>query len=177
VVFVNGVPDELVPLIDDSKKLDAASRAAACEALRQPGVAHIAVGAASVAEINRINILQASLLAMRRAILRLPSPPDLALVDGMQPPSLPCAVRCIIGGDQVSLSIAAASIVAKVWRDAAMRRLAARWPGYGWEHNAGYGTAFHRAALRRLGPTQHHRAEFGTVRLILAERLAAQAVA
>ena len=101
---------------------------------------------------------------MSRAVARLPAPPDFALVDGNQPPTLPCTVHCVVGGDGRSLSIAAASIVAKVLRDRAMARLALRWPGYGWEHNAGYGTATHRAALLRLGPTRHHREHFGTVR-------------
>jgi ribonuclease HII len=94
----------------------------------------------------------------------LPTPPDLALIDGNQAPPLTCDLRGVIGGDAACLSIAAASIVAKVLRDRAMTRLAARWPGYGWEHNAGYATVHHRAALRRLGPTCHHRAGFGTVR-------------
>ncbi len=174
VVFPAGVPEALAPLIDDSKRLDSARRRAVARALRQSGAAQIGVGAVSVTEINQINILQASLLAMRRAVLRLPCLPDLVLVDGMQPFAVPCPVQCVAGGDQISLSIAAASIVAKVLRDAGMQRLAARWPGYGWEHNAGYGTQFHRDALRRLGPTQHHRAAFGTVRLMLAARVAAQ---
>ena len=100
---------------------------------------------------------------MCRAVARLPAPPDLALVDGDRPPALPCAVRCVVGGDGLSLSIAAASIVAKVLRDRAMVRLAARFPGYGWEENVGYSTPFHRAA-RRLGPTRHHRPTFGAVR-------------
>ena len=120
----------------------------------------IGVGAASVAEITRINILQAALLAMRRAVARLPAPPDLALVDGNRPPALPCAVRCVVGGDGLSLSIAAASIVAKVLRDRAMARLALRYPGYDWDRNAGYGTAAHRLALVALGATRHHRPSF-----------------
>ena len=99
-----------------------------------------------------------------RAVARLPAPPDLALIDGNQPPPLTCALRCGVGGDGVCLSIAAASIVAKVLRDRAMARLAARWPGYGWETNAGYATLTHREALLRLGPTRHHREAFGSVR-------------
>ena len=164
VVLPRRLPPGLAALIDDSKKLDAAAREAAFLALHAaPGV-EVAAGAASVAEIARLNILHAALLAMRRAVARLPAPPDLALVDGNQPPPLSCAVRCVVDGDALCLSIAAASIVAKVLRDRAMTRLAARWPGYGWERNAGYATAAHRAALRRLGPTPHHRAGFGTVR-------------
>jgi ribonuclease HII len=93
----------------------------------------------------------------------LPSPPDLALVDGNYPPKLGCAVRCVVGGDALCLSIAAASIVAKVVRDRAMARLAVRFPAYGWDSNAGYATSHHRDALRRFGCTPHHRPAFGTV--------------
>jgi ribonuclease HII len=163
VVFPTGVPRKLAALLDDSKKLSAEQRLAAFEALRSSGRAEIAVAAASVAEIDRLNILRAALLAMCRAVARLPAPPDLALVDGNMPPALTCPVRCVVGGDARCLSIAAASIVAKVVRDRAMARLAVRWPGYGWETNVGYATEFHRAALLRLGPTRHHRPAFASV--------------
>jgi ribonuclease HII len=163
VVFPAGVPAALAVLLDDSKKLSAAQREAAFMALRASG-AEIGIGAASVAEILRLNILQAALLAMRRAVARLPNAPDIALIDGNKAPDLPCPTRCVVGGDGISLSIAAASIVAKIVRDRAMARLAARYPDYGWAANAGYGTAQHRQALRRLGATAHHRASFGTVR-------------
>ena len=163
VVFPTGVPRKLAALLDDSKKLSAAQREAAYTALLASGRAEIAVAAASVTEIGRLNILHAAMLAMLRAVTRLPVPPDLALVDGNYPPTLPCPVQCVIGGDAASLSIAAASIVAKVVRDRAMARLALRWPGYGWETNAGYATEVHRQALVRLGPTRHHRPSFGTV--------------
>ena len=166
VVFPGGVPAHLEPLLDDSKKLTAAARRQAVAALRASGAAEIGVGAASVAEIATLNILQASLLAMRRAVLRLKHPPDLALVDGNQAPLLPCPVQCCVGGDAESLSIAAASIVAKVLRDRAMALLAVRYPAYGWHANAGYATAHHRAALHRHGASRHHRAAFGTVRLL-----------
>ena len=167
VVFPFGVPRRLAALLDDSKKLTAEQRDIAFAELYRhyrDGKAEIAVGAASVTEIGRINILHASLLAMRRAVLRLPGLPDLALIDGNRPPDLPCPSRCVIGGDAVSLSIAAASIVAKVVRDRAMRLLDRRYPGYGWHANAGYATQTHRAALHRLGLTVHHRQGFGTVR-------------
>ena len=163
VVLPRPVPPGLAVLLADSKLLTAARREAAFAALQAAG-AEIGVGAASVAEIARLNILQAALLAMRRAVARLPAVPDLALVDGNRPPALPCPVRCVVGGDRLSLSIAAASIVAKVLRDRAMARLGRRYPGYDWHRNAGYGTAAHRAALLRLGPTRHHRAGFGLVR-------------
>jgi ribonuclease HII len=172
VVFPAGVPARLRPLLDDSKKLTAAARQTAFDALHASSPIEIGVGAASVEEIARLNILRASLLAMRRAVLRLQRSPDLALVDGNQAPDLPCAVECCVGGDALSLSIAAASIVAKVVRDRAMARLAARYPAYGWCANAGYGTAAHRAALRRVGPCRHHRAAFGTVRMLQGDRCA-----
>src|SRR6201985_2781098 len=156
------VTSELADMLDDSKKLTAEQRLAAFLALRA-SPAEIGIGAASVAEILRLNILHASMLAMRRGVARLARPPDLALVDGNYPPKLGCAVRCVVGGDALCLSISAASIVAKVVRDRAMARLAARFPGYGWETNAGYATMFHRAALERLGATRHHREAFGTV--------------
>ncbi len=120
--------------------------------------------AASVAEIGTVNILAASLLAMRRAVSRLPAPPDLALIDGPITPELPCPARPVVGGDARCFSIAAASIVAKVLRDRAMMRLAMRFPGYGWEANAGYPTRGHQEAILRLGPTRHHRMGFGLLR-------------
>jgi ribonuclease HII len=167
VVLPRRVPRALAALLDDSKKLTPVQREAAFVALRvarTAGLVEIGVGAASVAEISRINILQAALLAMCRAVARLPTPPDLALVDGDRPPALLCAVRCVVGGDGSSLSIAAASIVAKVLRDRTMTRLAPRYPGYDWHRNAGYGTPAHCAALLTLGPTRHHRPTFGLVR-------------
>ena len=163
VVFeAGGPPAPLRATITDSKLLKAEQRAAL-----QPAIlacADAALGIASVAEIDGMNILQATLLAMRRAVARLAHPPDLALVDGNRAPSLPCAVRTVVGGDRVSLSIAAASIVAKVARDRMMARLAQEHPGYGWERNAGYGTAEHRAGLARLGVTAHHRRSFRPIR-------------
>jgi len=171
VVFPRGVPRRIRPLLDDSKKLTAAARDLAAAALFACPDAEIGIGAASVAEIERLNILHAAMLAMRRAVLRLRALPDLALIDGNRVPDLPCPARCCIGGDAASLSIAAASIVAKVVRDRAMARLHARHPQFGWHENAGYGTAVHRAALLRHGPTPHHRTAFGTVRLLLAGNL------
>jgi ribonuclease HII len=162
VILPADTPPELAAMLDDSKKLTANQRLAAFLALRT-SAAEIGIGAASVTEILRLNILHASMLAMRRAVSRLGIAPDLALVDGNYPPKLGCSVRCVIGGDALCLSIAAASIVAKVIRDRAMARLAVRFPGYGWDANAGYATVVHREALRRLGPTHHHREAFGTV--------------
>ncbi len=166
VVFLAPPPAALAELLDDSKKLTAARRDIAFAALRRAaldGLLQFGIAAASADEIGRINILRASQLAMARALARLPSPPTLALVDGNQAPVLPCPVRCVIGGDAVCLSIAAASILAKVTRDRAMARLDRRWPGYGFASHQGYATATHRAALARLGPTPHHRRGFAPV--------------
>ena len=171
VVLQPQVPRRLAARLNDSKQLDEAARDDAYASLRRAearGEVQIAVGAASVAEIVRLNILHAAMLAMARAVGRLPALPDLALVDGSVRPPLPCDSRCVVDGDATCLSIAAASIVAKVTRDRLMRRLAARFPHYGWASNVGYGTIAHRAALRALGPTRHHRPTFGTVRILLA---------
>jgi ribonuclease HII len=155
------LPDALAAAIDDSKKLSAPMREAIAREL--PVCARIAVAAATVDEIAAHNILGATFLAMRRAVARLGIVPDLALVDGNRLPELPCAARAVIGGDGVSLSIAAASIVAKVTRDRLMARLGNRYPGFGWERNAGYGTPEHRDALKRLGVTPHHRRSFAPI--------------
>jgi ribonuclease HII len=171
VVFRTGVPKRLAALLDDSKKLTAEQRQQAFSALRACRTAEIGVGAASVNEIAKLNILHASMLAMARAVRRLPTPPDMALIDGNRAPPVDCHTHCVIGGDALCLSIAAASIVAKVLRDRAMARLAVRFPGYGWEQNAGYATGHHRAALLSLGITRHHRAAFGSVRLLFASQL------
>ncbi len=149
--------------LDDSKRLSPARREEFAALL--PGCARIGIGAASVAEIDRRNILQATLLAMARAVAALGLVPATALVDGDRAPTLPCPVRTVIGGDGLSLSIAAASVIAKVTRDRIMRQLAARYDGYGWERNAGYGTPEHQAALLALGATPHHRRSFAPVQL------------
>ncbi len=154
-------PARLPDGIDDSKRLSAARRVALLKALADCAV--YAVGTASVAEIDGINILQATMLAMRRAVARLPLRPDAALIDGNRVPDLTCAAHMLVRGDGRSLSIAAASIVAKVTRDRIMARLAGRYPDYGWERNAGYGTRGHRDALMRFGPTPHHRLSFAPV--------------
>ncbi len=151
--------------IDDSKALSRLRRERLYQAIL--ATAEVGIGAAGVEEIDRLNILAATMEAMRRAVLALPLAPDAVLVDGNRAPQLPIPLQTVVRGDTLSLSIAAASIVAKVIRDRAMARLASRHPGYGWERNAGYGTAEHRAALARLGPTAHHRRSFGPVRRLL----------
>ncbi len=166
VVFPRGMPAGLAALLDDSKKLTAAARDAAFAALQEAagrGEAEFAIAAASTAEIGRLNILRASHLAMARAVARLGILPGLALVDGNMPPPLPCPVRCVIGGDALSFSIAAASILAKVVRDRAMARLDPRWPAYGFARHAGYPTLRHREALVAHGPCPHHRRGFSPV--------------
>jgi ribonuclease HII len=130
-----------------------------------------AVACASTAEICRINILQATFLAMCRAFTRLAVRPDHVLVDGNQEPAgLGCSAQAIVGGDAKCLSIAAASILAKVMRDRAMARLGLRYPDYGWERNAGYGTAEHRRAIVASGATRHHRITFRTFSNPLVEQ-------
>ncbi|WP_439814070.1 ribonuclease HII [Zavarzinia sp. CC-PAN008] len=153
--------------LDDSKKLNRATRERLFSDLRRSAV--IGVAAASSGEIDRVNILQATFLAMARALHRLPQVPDHVLVDGNRAPPLPIGSTCVVAGDSLSLSIAAASVVAKVVRDRLMERLALRHPAYGFDRNAGYPTAEHRAALLSLGPCVHHRRSFGTARLALAQ--------
>jgi ribonuclease HII len=163
----NRLPASLADLIDDSKKLAPAQRVAVFIKLRP--YARIGIGAASVEEIDSVNILQATFLAMARAVAALGIMPDLALVDGNRLPTLPCRAQPVIGGDGLCLSIAAASIAAKVTRDALMARLAARHPGFGWERNAGYGTPEHARAIDALGVTRHHRRSFAPIAKALSQ--------
>ena len=152
----------------DSKTLGPARRAAVAEQIRAR--ARHAIAEASVAEIDRLNILQASHLAMRRALLALDTAPDLALIDGNRMPgALPCPAELMVRGDARCLSIAAASILAKVARDAIMADLARDFPHYGWERNAGYPVPAHLAGLKRWGVTPHHRQSFAPVRKMLCE--------
>ncbi len=165
VLDMTALPGTMAVAIDDSKKLTTARREALFAAL--PSYARIGIGRAEVAEIDATDILAAALTAMVRAADALGDVPDLALVDGNRPPKLCCRVECVVGGDGLSLSIAAASIVAKVTRDREMAALAESFPGYGWERNAGYGTAEHRAALAALGITPHHRRSFAPIRRLI----------
>ena len=151
--------------LNDSKILTAARRRELFDALKPH--ASVGVGQAAVEEIDAINILQATMLAMGRALESLGFCPDHAIVDGNYPPRLPCPVKCVVRGDSLSLSVAAASIVAKVTRDRMMTNLADAFPGYGWDHNFGYGTAEHQAALEAIGATRHHRRSFAPVLKVL----------
>jgi len=163
---------ELLDKIDDSKRLSATCRRTLALALKD--MATIGLGWVEREDIDRLNILHATMLAMRRAVdslsRRLGGAPAFVLVDGNRLPALECRAQAVVKGDARSLSIAAASIVAKVARDARMAELALRHPGYGWERNAGYGTAEHLAALARLGPTPEHRRGFAPVRSALEFR-------
>ncbi len=162
---------ELREVLDDSKVLSRELREGCYRALvacARIGAVSIGVGAASAREIDRVNILRASLCAMARAVAALGVMPDIALVDGNVAPPLRCPVKTVVKGDALSFSIAAASVVAKVTRDRIMHGLALRYPGYGWERNVGYATAEHGAAIRRLGVTLHHRRSFAPVRLALS---------
>lgn len=151
--------------LTDSKALSAQRRESLFPVIRELG--DVALGEASVAEIDGENILRASLLAMRRACAGLAAAPDGApdgaIVDGNADPGLACPTRTVVKGDALCLSIAAAAVVAKVTRDRLMCRLAENHAGYGWERNAGYGTAEHLAALEALGVTPHHRRSFAPV--------------
>jgi ribonuclease HII len=150
--------------LDDSKRLSRRQRDEIAALLRASDGVWFALGAASVVEIDRLNILQASFLAMRRAVARLPVRPDRLLIDGNKiPPGLPCPAMAVIGGDAKSLSIAAASVLAKVTRDRAMTALARRYPAYGWDHNSGYGTKLHQQGLVSHGVSPHHRRSFAPI--------------
>jgi ribonuclease HII len=168
VILPARLPPLLLSHLDDSKKLSAKKR----ETLHAVIVdcAQVGIGRAEVEEIDRVNILKATFLAMRRAVEGLGVTPDHALVDGNQNPLLPCQTLCIVKGDGRSLSIAAASVIAKVSRDRAMEALAEAFPGYGWERNAGYGTAEHLQAIRHLGVTPHHRKSFAPVADLFGNR-------
>lgn len=157
------LPHGYTPPAQDSKKLSPAKRTQLFTDIT--AMAQVGIGQASVTEIDTLNILQATLLAMTRALGNLPTPPDYALIDGNKiPATLPCAAQSVIQGDATSLSIACASIVAKVTRDKILQNLAITYPAYGWDKNAGYGTAQHRQALLDHGITPHHRTSFEPVK-------------
>lgn len=168
VILPNTAIQQLVDQgMTDSKKLSPKQRFLLAEQIRELAMG-FKVGMASVYEIDRLNILQASLLAMRRSVLGLPLTPLLCLVDGNQRiPKLPILQRTVIKGDQSEPAIAAASILAKVWRDQLIVRLARRYPGYDLASNKGYGSAKHRRALQELGPTRQHRLSFAPCQVSL----------
>ncbi|PLX99988.1 MAG: ribonuclease HII [Desulfuromonas sp.] len=152
-----------LPGLTDSKKLSEKKREQLFPLIRAQAHAY-GIGVASVAEIDRINILQATLLAMQRAVARLGLEPDHLLIDGITPLPLDCSQQTLKQGDSRSLSIAAASVLAKVARDRIMLSYARQLPGYGLEKHKGYGTRDHREAIARLGPSSLHRKTFAGVR-------------
>jgi len=160
-------PDNIPDGLNDSKKLNKKKREALYEEIH--ATAKVAVAEASVEEIDQINILQASLLAMSRAVEKLSPAPDHALVDGNQMPKLICPASTVIKGDGRSFSIAAASIIAKVERDFLMQKLAKIHPEFGWDKNAGYGTRAHMDALKLVGPTPFHRKSFAPIRDLMTQ--------
>lgn len=148
--------------VADSKRLTAAERTRLAVHIRRRALA-LGLGAASVREIDRVNIYHATVLAMRRALARLSLAPEHVLVDGKPIRTLSHAHTAVVGGDARCYSIACASIIAKVTRDRLMTALDARYPGYGWQRNAGYGTPEHQRALRDAGLSPHHRLSFAPV--------------
>lgn len=165
VVLNVDIPLSILEKLDDSKRLSAQKREEIFELLQSH--ASIGIGESSVEEIEEINIRLAALKAMERAFKALPLIPKAALVDGRSKPNLPCSTSLIIKGDQRSYSIAAASIVAKVYRDRFMRELALEHPEFGWERNVGYGTTHHQEGLTRVGVTSWHRKTYAPIKLIL----------
>ena len=161
--------DRPIAGLRDSKLLSASRREGLADLIRRHSAA-FAVGIASVEEIDRLNILQATLLAMQRAVAGLGMLPDEAWIDGNRCPRLPCPARAIVQGDRLHAEISAASILAKTARDAEMRRMHQRFPRYGFDRHKGYPTSVHLALLAQFGPTEIHRRSFAPVRRVLAAR-------
>jgi ribonuclease HII len=162
--------DLVIEGLRDSKQLAPARRTAIAALIRERAVA-FAIGSAAVAEIDALNILQASLLAMSRAVTALKIAPQRVVVDGNQLPELGCEARAVVGGDRLVPAISAASVLAKVARDAMMVDLDRRFPHYGFARHKGYATEAHRAALQRHGPSPVHRRTFALVRDLLETRV------
>lgn len=174
VIFLDrNISPELLKGINDSKKLSAKKREYLYNLLLQEaekGHICLGIGEASAAEIDKLNILQATFLAMRRAVEKLGIKPAHALIDGNRlPADFVCPTTCHIGGDAKSYSIAAASILAKVHRDRLMQKMASQYPGYGLEKNAGYGTKDHIEGLKKFGVTPEHRKSYKPIKEFLAQ--------
>ncbi len=169
VLDFNLFPTEVLKLINDSKLLNHKKRLIVFEhfcALKDQSI-FFGVGMGSVEEIDTLNIAKAIQLAMQRAVANLKAPPDFVLVDGNRDPKLNYPIELVIKGDQLSLSIAAASIIAKVTRDQLMTELSVLHPQYGWDRNAGYGTSEHQRALATHGVTSHHRRSYAPIKRLL----------
>lgn len=168
IIKDRNLSDLLLKVLDDSKKLSAVKRDKLYEELfvaQSEGKLIVGIGEASAKEIDEHNILQATFLAMKRAVDKLGIVPDMAIVDGNQmPKNFPCKCRTVIKGDARSMSIAAASIAAKVYRDRLMCDLAKKYPYYGFEKNAGYGTALHQKGLAEHGICEEHRRSYKPIR-------------
>jgi ribonuclease HII len=158
-------PERIPDGIDDSKVLDEETREFLYGRIRATSI--IGVGVADVDRIDKLNILHATMWAMAQAVAQLPQLPKLVAIDGNRAPKLKCKARTVVKGDARCLSIAAASIIAKVTRDRIMVKLGTQHPGYGFERHKGYGTPEHHEAIKRLGVTIHHRRSFRTVQLAL----------
>ena len=171
VIADKNLPEELLTGLDDSKKLSATKREKLYKALfevEKAGKIYLGIGEASAQEIDELNILQATFLAMNRAVKSLKIAPQSALIDGNRAPkNFPCPCKTLIKGDAKSLSVAAASIVAKVYRDHLMADLAKKYPAYGFEKNAGYGTALHQAGLANCGICPEHRRSYKPIQKYL----------
>ncbi len=155
--------------VDDSKKIKAEKRELLYKHIIE--TCQVGIGSSSAEEIDEINILQATMLAMKRAVENLPTLPHTALIDGNKAPKIQCNTVTIVKGDAKSLSIAAASIIAKVTRDRIMANLALEYPAYGWNTNSGYGTKIHQNALLQYGITAHHRKSYKPIAKIILENL------
>ena len=171
VIADKNLPEERLSGLDDSKKLSASKREKLYRALfeaEKAGKVVLGIGEASAQEIDELNILQATFLAMNRAVKSLKIAPQSALIDGNRAPkNFPCPCKTLIKGDAKSLSVAAASIVAKVYRDRLMADLAKKYPAYGFEKNAGYGTALHQAGLANCGICPEHRRSYKPIQKYL----------
>ena len=171
VILDRNLPDILLNGLDDSKKLSPSKREKLYNALLEQeklGKISIGIGEASCEEIDSLNILQATFLAMNRAVKSLKIAPQSALIDGNRAPkNFPCPCQTLVKGDAKSLSVAAASIVAKVYRDHLMADLAKKYPAYGFEKNAGYGTALHQAGLENCGICPEHRRSYKPIQKYL----------
>lgn len=162
-------PEHPIPLLNDSKKLTDKKRRMLAEQIKMHAYCW-ALGRAEVAEIDQLNILNATMLAMQRAVAALPNKPELVLVDGNRTPDFGCPSRAIVGGDGSQPAISAASIIAKVARDDEMLALETQYPGYGFAKHKGYPTALHLQQLAALGPTPEHRRSFKPVRRVIEQQ-------